>query len=88
MPKKKAVQTKTTASVVAPIAPAAEQRADDQDTAIEAAFIVGALPEEDRREATDAPETPDVPVVVSVVAEPNAAPRCIPCDTHGLPLSS
>jgi len=35
-----------------------ERRAEDQDTAVEAAFVAGTLPEEDRRDEPDGSEVP------------------------------
>lgn len=59
--------TKKRSKKAAPVAPtveAPEQRAEDQDAAVEQAFVAGVLPEEDRRE----PEAPAVEPVVE--AEP------------------
>lgn len=54
-----------------------DQRAPDQDAALEAAFVAGTLPEEDRREVvadepSEAPMVNDVAVLAEPVVDPTA----------------
>jgi hypothetical protein len=55
-----------------------DQRADDQDTAIEQAFVAGTLPEEDRRDEPVADAPVAAPVEPSAVeSTPSATARIL-----------